>query len=301
MPEPVEREANGRACVSRWPWFKNPTPSLCGSFPNVTFITFDGCKRQRKAGQPFVNWKITQQKFFLPSISHVMSMDALFVFNNSCYLLISIEREGQEKCRLTELMDLLWWFQNCLYGASNADGVTQHQSVVLYHMNGPVWFEMIKLLLPIEKYYGAHFRLEYRHCSSRLFIIFQKKLIDQIFHESTAKDKTDKRLFGFSFCPLMDRDGTVLPDGQHQLIVYKVEDPVRFKDPASSYLTLPYSTKQVNSVAAVVTTAITSSTPPCALFQRSGRESVTVAFYLCSTKLTQNGNTIPCARQILWN
>lgn len=99
----------------------------------------------------------------------------------------------------------------------------------------------------------------------------------------------------------MDRDGTVLPDGQHQLIVYKVEDPVRFKDPAVSYLTLPYSTKQVSLVSVPAATGITSSTPPCALFQRSGRESVTVAFYLCSTKLTQNGNTIPCARQTLWN
>jgi hypothetical protein len=38
----------------------------------------------------------------------------------------------------------------------------------------------------------------------------------------------------------MDRDGTVLPDGQHQLLVYKVEDQARFKDPAVSYLQLPY-------------------------------------------------------------
>lgn len=97
----------------------------------------------------------------------------------------------------------------------------------------------------------------------------------------------------------MDRDGTVLPDGQHQLIIYKVEDPVRFKDPASSYLTLPYSTKQVNTMAVLAASAIPSSTPPCALFQRSGRESVTVAFYLCSTKLTQNGNTILSARQTI--
>lgn len=43
-----------------------------------------------------------------------------------------------------------------------------HQSVVLYHMNSPAWFEMIKVALPIEKYYGAHLRLEYRHCSSTL-------------------------------------------------------------------------------------------------------------------------------------
>lgn len=106
-----------------------------------------------------------------------------------------------------------------------------------------------------------------------------------------AKDKTEKRLFGFSFCPLMDRDGTVLPDGQHQLVVYKVEDPVRLKDPVISYLSLPYSSKQVNSVIVPATTAVTSSTATCPPFQRSGRESVTVAFYLCSTKLTQNGNT----------
>ena len=58
--------------------------------------------------------------------------------------------------------------KNCLWGASNvADGVTQHQSVVLYHINSPAWFEMIKVSLPIDKYYGAHLRLEYRHCSSK--------------------------------------------------------------------------------------------------------------------------------------
>lgn len=162
--------------------------------------------------------------------------------------------------------------QNCLYGASNVDGVTQHHSVVLYHMNGPVWYEMIKVLLSIEKYYGAHLRLEYRHCST--------------------KDKTEKRLIGFSFIPLMDRDGTVLPDGQHQLLVYKVEDSARLKDPSVSYLQLPYSAKQVQSVAVQATSSIASSSPSCASFQRNGRESVTVAFYLCSTKLTQNANLL---------
>lgn len=87
----------------------------------------------------------------------------------------------------------------------------------------------------------------------------------------------------------MDRDGTVLPDGQHQLLVYKVEDSARLKDPSVSYLQLPYSTKQVQSVAVQATSSIASSSPSCASFQRNGRESVTVAFYLCSTKLTQNG------------
>ncbi len=87
----------------------------------------------------------------------------------------------------------------------------------------------------------------------------------------------------------MDRDGTVLPDGQHPLLVYKIEDTARFKDPSVSYLQLPYSTKQVQTVAVPTISALASSNPSSAPFQRNGRESVTVAFYLCSTKLTQNG------------
>jgi hypothetical protein len=155
---------------------------------------------------------------------------------------------------------------------------------------------MIKVLLPIEKYYGAHLRLEYRHCSSKCSTGTThvkeggKKFIFIFIH--SAKDKTEKRLIGFSFIPLMDRDGTVLPDGQHQLLVYKVEDQARFKDPAVSYLQLPYSTKQIQSVAVQTTSSIVSSSPSCASFQRNGRESVMVAFYLCSTKLTQNGKSI---------
>lgn len=95
----------------------------------------------------------------------------------------------------------------------------------------------------------------------------------------------------------MDRDGTVLPDGQHQLLVYKVEDAARFKDPSVSYLQLPYSTKQVQSVTVQATSSLGSSSPSCASFQRNGRESVTVAFYLCSTKLTQNGKN-PLERNV---
>lgn len=60
------------------------------------------------------------------------------------------------------------------------DGVTQHHSVVLYHMNGPVWYEMIKVLLSIEKYYGAHLRLEYRHCSSKWLMLARPFPIDFI-------------------------------------------------------------------------------------------------------------------------
>lgn len=37
-----------------------------------------------------------------------------------------------------------------------------------------------------------------------------------------AKDKGEKKLFGFSFSPLMREDGTTLTDDSHELYVYKV-------------------------------------------------------------------------------
>lgn len=38
----------------------------------------------------------------------------------------------------------------------------------------------------------------------------------------TAKDKGEKKLFGYSFVPLMQEDGRTLPDCTHELIIHKV-------------------------------------------------------------------------------
>lgn len=38
----------------------------------------------------------------------------------------------------------------------------------------------------------------------------------------SAKEKGEKKLFGFSFVPLMQENGRTLPDGTHELIVHKV-------------------------------------------------------------------------------
>lgn len=42
----------------------------------------------------------------------------------------------------------------------------------------------------------------------------------------TAKDKGEKKLFGFAFSPLMRDDGTTLSDDIHELYVYKVWDMI---------------------------------------------------------------------------
>jgi len=105
---------------------------------------------------------------------------------------------------------------DCLWGASGMDSQPQYRSMILYHQNAPSWNEMLRLSVPIDKFATAHVRFEFRHCSTR--------------------DKTEPKLFAFSFARLMDTGGATLGDGQHELYVYKCEDPAKLQ--ASNYLRL---------------------------------------------------------------
>lgn len=57
--------------------------------------------------------------------------------------------------------------KNCLWGASGMEGQSEYNSMIIYHHNSPAWAENVRLTLPIDKFAGAHVRLEYRHCSSK--------------------------------------------------------------------------------------------------------------------------------------
>ncbi|XP_063227619.1 dedicator of cytokinesis protein 3 [Bacillus rossius redtenbacheri] len=146
--------------------------------------------------------------------------------------------------------------QNCLWGASGCEGSNEYQSMIIYHHNSPWWSETVRLAVPIEKFYGSHVRIEYRHCSTR--------------------EKLDnKKLFGFSFARLMEPGGATLRDGQHELYTYKCEDRARL-EPAG-YLQLPSGPADCTPVPA-----------GAGCFSRSSKETVCVHTLLCSTKLTQN-------------
>ncbi|KAJ7415529.1 Dedicator of cytokinesis protein 3 [Pitangus sulphuratus] len=134
---------------------------------------------------------------------------------------------------------------------------SEYHSFVLYHNNGPRWAELLKLPIPVDKFRGAHIRCEFRHCST--------------------KEKGEKKLFGFSFVPLMQENGRTLPDGTHELIVHKCEENTNLQD-SGRYLKLPFS-KGIslgNNSQAVKTT----------------KESFWITSFLCSTKLTQNGDML---------
>ncbi|XP_040214665.1 dedicator of cytokinesis protein 3 isoform X1 [Rana temporaria] len=135
---------------------------------------------------------------------------------------------------------------------------TQYHSFVLYHNNGPRWGELIKLPIPIDRFRGSHLRFEFRHCST--------------------KDKGEKKLFGFSFTPLMRDDGTTLSDNIHELYVYKCDENSTFNNHAL-YLGLPCCKDDTSGCPNI---------PSSLIFQRSSKETFSIYTQLSSTKLTQN-------------
>ncbi|XP_033233286.1 dedicator of cytokinesis protein 3 isoform X2 [Drosophila pseudoobscura] len=148
---------------------------------------------------------------------------------------------------------------DCLWGASGMDAQPQYRSMILYHQNAPSWNEMLRLSVPIDKFATAHVRFEFRHCSTR--------------------DKTEPKLFAFSFARLMETGGATLGDGQHELYVYKCEDPAKLQ--ASNYLRLQCRPRDAQAK---------MDCGGC--FSRSSKEVFVLRSLLCSTKLTQNADLL---------
>ncbi|KAF3705033.1 Dedicator of cytokinesis protein 4 [Channa argus] len=139
---------------------------------------------------------------------------------------------------------------------SGEPGGDDYHSLVLYHNNSPRWAEQLKLPIPVDMFRGSHVRFEFRHCST--------------------KDKGEKKLFGFSFVPLMQEDGRTLPDGTHELIIHKCEENTNLAD-CSRYLKLPFSKANLPSNNQTL---------------KGTKESFWITSFLCSTKLTQNGDML---------
>lgn len=149
---------------------------------------------------------------------------------------------------------------DCLYGASAPEAVgSQYKSLILYHNNSPAWNETVRLSLSIDKFPTAHVRFEFRHCS--------------------ARDKSEPKLFGFSFARLMEPFGATIADAMHELFVYKCEDVAKLTNAA--YLTLRCSPKDEQGQLDQNST-----------FHRSSKECLYVRSLLISTKLTQNSDIL---------
>ncbi|ROI64818.1 Dedicator of cytokinesis protein 5 [Anabarilius grahami] len=153
--------------------------------------------------------------------------------------------------------------EKAVFPGAGYEGITEYKSVIYYQVKQPCWNETVKVAIPIEDVCRCHLRLTFRHRSSQ-----------------DSRDKSEKP-FGMAFVRLMKSDGTTLPDGKHDLIVYKVD--VKKADDAKTYLTLPGTYAEVEE----------KERQTGKSFHHAGlipitKDSFQIGTLTCSTKLTQN-------------
>ncbi|KAJ7386091.1 Dedicator of cytokinesis protein 3 [Desmophyllum pertusum] len=156
--------------------------------------------------------------------------------------------------------------EDCVFLGAGGSSLTEYQSIIFYHNSSPKWNETIKIQLPFDKFLGSHLRFGFRHLSK--------------FEEKEKSDKT----FGFSFESLMRKDGTTVPDGTHDLCVYKYDENC-FYD-SMTYLHMPSSLSQMANHANSGSDRLV----------RNSKDTFFIRTIVCSTKLTQNVDLVGLLR-----
>uniref|UniRef100_A0A8C5Q6X1 Dedicator of cytokinesis 1 n=1 Tax=Leptobrachium leishanense TaxID=445787 RepID=A0A8C5Q6X1_9ANUR len=154
--------------------------------------------------------------------------------------------------------------ENVIYPGAGEEAISVYKSAIYYQVKQPRWFETIKVAIPIEDVNRSHLRFTFRHRSSQ-----------------DTKDKNEK-IFGVAFVKLMRYDGTTLRDGEHDLIVYKVE--TKKLEDASTYLGLPATKVELEEKGHNTVGKSMQNLGCCTI----SKDSFQIATLVCSTKLTQN-------------
>ncbi|VDP21738.1 unnamed protein product [Soboliphyme baturini] len=141
-------------------------------------------------------------------------------------------------------------------------------STVYYHQDKPRWFETVKFSIPVEQYSNIHVQFMFKHRSS-----------------NESKDKAEKP-FAISFIRLRQSEGTVLRDGQHDMLVYRLER--KYDELDFSYRTLPAtkSDLDMSGWSGMASKSLIQS--PTGGFVLSSKDYFTIRSIVCSTSLTQN-------------
>ncbi|XP_063679023.1 dedicator of cytokinesis protein 3-like isoform X4 [Bolinopsis microptera] len=142
--------------------------------------------------------------------------------------------------------------------------VDTYRSSVIYHCNSPLWDETLRINLPDHGSYSfanCHLLFTFRHANDK----------------NKNKDKP-----GFAFLRLANKDGTLISNGNHKLIVYKdTARAAEFRHQVSDYLHLHsyFSMSQ-----------ITKDTRISSDIEQKYNEFLEISSVFCSSKFTQNSD-----------
>ncbi|XP_052772351.1 dedicator of cytokinesis protein 1-like isoform X4 [Mya arenaria] len=172
-------------------------------------------------------------------------------------------------------------------GCGNAVGTTEYKTLIYYHEDKPKWYETVKVAVSTEaEFRGLHLKFLFKHKS-----------------RNESKDKNEKA-FAMAFVKLLNKNGTTLQDGDHDLLLYKIDNK---KDDKAhhAYLDLPSTIRELEASNMVGSGAFGPSNtgthnrlPKVPLFSGpyslSYRDSFKISTYVCSTKLTHNESLLGC-------
>ncbi|KHJ41068.1 hypothetical protein D918_08844, partial [Trichuris suis] len=151
---------------------------------------------------------------------------------------------------------------------SSASLSTYYTSTVFYHQDRPRWFETVKIIIPVDIYGNVHIQFTFRHRSS-----------------NESKDKGE-RPFAVSFIRLRQSNGTVIKDGRHDLVVYRLAAKIEESD--FSYHTLPATRADLEMSGLSNVSSRSHIQSPTGAFAISPKDCFTINTIVCSTSLTQN-------------
>jgi len=138
--------------------------------------------------------------------------------------------------------------------------MSDYRSVIYRHDDKPKWNETFKINVPIEEFIKCHLKFMFKHRSS-----------------NESKDKNEKP-FAMSFVKLQQDNGTTLQQGNHQLVVYKIDYKKMDSNAQFNYYSLPSQTFEL----------LATPKPSAPGFALLNKDSFTIDINLCSTKLTQD-------------
>jgi hypothetical protein len=137
---------------------------------------------------------------------------------------------------------------------------SEYRSVIYYHEDKPKWNETFKINVPIEEFIKCHLKFMFKHRSS-----------------NDSKDKNEKP-FAMAYVKLQQDNGTTLQQGNHPLVVYKIDHKKYDEGTQFNYYSLPSRTFEL----------LTTPKPAASGFSLLNKDSFVVDINLCSTKLTQD-------------